>query len=168
MCFRPGGTTAAARTPLDASDRAGTRASTASSAKIASVWIRSTCRPRSGVIQWGGRRFTSSSGPSTGHERRKASLSHRLPYTRGDRDFANDVTPCVILVDGRDLAGFMIAYAGESRTPSRAISAHGSRPAALRIAQANQSHETSRTPPPRHTHAGRFCASPTPDVCWIF
>jgi len=31
-------------------------------------------------------------------------------FTRGARDFANDVTPRVILVDGRELAGFMIDY----------------------------------------------------------
>ena len=37
--------------------------------------------------------------------------------TRGARDFANDVTPRVILVDGRELAGFMIDY-GVGVTPT--------------------------------------------------
>jgi restriction system protein len=38
-------------------------------------------------------------------------------FTRGARDFANDVTPRVILVDGRELAGFMIDY-GVGVTPT--------------------------------------------------
>jgi restriction system protein len=31
-------------------------------------------------------------------------------FTRGARDYANDVTPRVILVDGMELAGLMIDY----------------------------------------------------------
>ena len=38
-------------------------------------------------------------------------------FTRGARDFANDVTPRVILVDGRELAAFMIDY-GVGVTPT--------------------------------------------------
>jgi restriction system protein len=37
-------------------------------------------------------------------------------FTSGARDFANDVTPRVILVDGRELAGSMIDY-GVGVTP---------------------------------------------------
>jgi restriction system protein len=38
-------------------------------------------------------------------------------FTRGAREFANDVTPRVILVDGQELAGFMIDY-GVGVTPT--------------------------------------------------